>query len=225
MARGKLIVIDGVDGSGKATQTQLLVERMRQEGLAVETVSFPQYGSKSASPVEEYLSGKYGSAEEVSAYQASLLFAVDRFDAARRIQSMLDAGSHVIADRYVGSNMGHQGAKISDSNERRQFFAWNLQLEHEILGIPRPALNVILHIPVQITMMLAKERGGWKGDMKTDIHETNAAHLTAAEQTYLELAATDPGFQLIECTENENLLSKEEIHQRVWSLVKQIISS
>ncbi len=224
MERGKLIVIDGLDGSGKATQTALLIERMEREGLRVKTISFPQYGHKSVGPVEEYLSGKYGSAEEVTAYQASLLFAVDRFDASRFLHETLNAGIHVIADRYVGSNMGHQGSKIADPEERKAFFAWDLHLEHEILGIPRADLNFILHIPVATSMALAKERGGWKADIKTDIHETNQAHLEATERTYLEIGEMDPSFQLIECLdENGLLLSKESIHENIWSFVKPLI--
>src|SRR3989338_3647825 len=144
MPKGKLIVIDGTDGSGKATQTKLLVDRLNRENHPTVTISFPQYGAKSAGPLEAYLAGKYGSANEVGPYRASILYAVDRYDASARISEDLGNGKIVVADRYVLSNMGHQGGKIAGEQERRKFYAWEDELEHELFHIPRPDLNIIL---------------------------------------------------------------------------------
>ena len=222
--QGHLIVIDGTDGSGKATQTKLLVERMQAEGFAVEMISFPQYGTKSAGLVEEYLSGKYGSAKEVGPYRASLFFAVDRHDAAGRIRTWLDAGTHVIADRYVGSNMGHQGSHMTNPEERQKFFTWAAEIEHELFGIPRPTLNVILHVPADVAQQLSKDRGGWKADIQNDILETDLDHLKAAEQAYLDLPKHFNEFKIVECFEGGSLLPPEEVHQRIWTLVHPLIS-
>ncbi|MFA6131301.1 MAG: thymidylate kinase [Patescibacteria group bacterium] len=228
MKKGIFIVIDGVDGSGKATQTKLLIDALRAEGHIVETISFPQYGKKSAGPVEEYLSGAYGNANDVGPYATSILFAVDRFDAAKKIQSWIEAGSMVIADRYVGSNMGHQGAKISDPDEQKKFFTWDLHLEHEIFKIPKPDLNLVLHVSSTTSKQLLENREAHEGSkhhLKKDVHEADAEHLAHAEAAYLTLCEQNPDlFRLIECEENGILLSPEEIHQLIRTSLRSLIS-
>src|SRR3989338_1934904 len=221
---GTFFVIDGTDGSGKATQTRLLVERMQQENFEVETIAFPQYGQPSAGPVQEYLSGKYGGVKEIDPYRGSILYAVDRFDASGRIRSWLSLGKKVVADRYVASNMGHQGSKLSDPKERLKFLQWNDELEFGIFGIPKPDINIILHVPVEISMRLAQDQTGKKGDIQKDIHVTNEEHLRAAEITYLEIASQFPGFHLIECVEDGVILSREIIHERIWNVVEPFLS-
>jgi len=222
--RGKLIVIDGTDGSGKATQTKLLINRMKFEHGPVETISFPQYGKKSAGLAEEYLAGTYGSAMSVGPYRASVLYAVDRFDASFQITDWLKGGRHVVSDRYVGSNMGHQGSHIADKDERTRFFTWAMEFEHGLLGIPKPDLNIVLHVPAAVAMELAKQRGGWKAKIARDILETDLRHIEAAERTYLELAERFDNFQVIECFENNQLLPIDTVHERVWSLILPILS-
>lgn len=222
MKKGVFIVIDGQDGTGKATQTKLLVARMQQEGLDVETISFPQYGQKSAGALEEYMSGAYGAAHEVGPYKASVLYAVDRFDAAKRIDDWLAAGKNVIADRFVGSNMGHQGSKIADPEERRRYFSWNEEFEHGIMGIPKPDLNIVLHIPIEVSLRLMNERaatGNQKHDLKKDIHEADPDHLKKAAEAYLDLVDHIDYFHAIECIENGALLSPEAIHERIWNTI------
>ena len=106
--KGKLIVIDGTDGSGKGTQTELLVERLKNEGHAVFMLDFPQYGERSAAMVEDYLNGKFGTADEVGPYKASIFYACDRFAAASEVKKRLARGEICISNRYVSANMGHQ---------------------------------------------------------------------------------------------------------------------
>jgi len=120
-------MIEGTDGSGKTLQTEMLLKRLEKEGKNVEQISFPQYGEPSASLVEDYLNGKFGSAKEVGSQRASILFAVDRFAAAPKIRAWIDAGKIVIANRYVASNMGHQGGKIENDEEREKYFQWNYE--------------------------------------------------------------------------------------------------
>lgn len=220
--RGIFVVIDGTDGSGKATQTKLLIDRMRQEGLPVQTIAFPRYGTSHCAPVEAYLAGHHGSAEDVGPYRASVFFAVDRYAASKQIESWLAAGTHVIADRYVGSNMGHQGAKISDLKERQAFYTWNDQFEHELFGIPRPDTNIVLHVPADISMALIKERET-KG-VEGDIHEGDIDHLRAAEQAYLHLVKCFESFVCVRCTQEGSLLPRETIHERVWKHVSESLS-
>lgn len=222
-ARGVLIVIDGTDGSGKATQTKLLTHRLQTEGLPVQTMAFPRYGTPHCAPVEAYLAGDHGSAEEVGPYRASVFFAIDRFAASKQLHTWLEEGVCVIADRYVGSNMGHQGAKIADLEERQRFYEWNDHFEHVLFGIPRPTLNVVLHVPVEITQALMRNRQT-KG-VKGDIHESDEAHLRAAEQAYLHLVDCFEEFVCVRCAQNNTLLPREVIHEQIWQHVAPLIQS
>lgn len=219
------IMVEGTDGSGKGTQTQLLFDRLTAAGFAVEQISFPQYGERSCTMVEDYLNGKFGSAEDVGPYPASIFYATDRFAAAPKIRSWLKEGKIVIANRYVASNMGHQGGKIDDPEERKKYFEWNYHLEYTIFNIPKPTVNVILHMPAEVAQALVdkKDARAYLNGKKRDIHEDNIDHLKKAEQAYLDIAQTFPDFTLIECTEHGNLLSKEEIHEKLWQLIVQHI--
>lgn len=225
MTKGKLIVIDGTDGSGKKTQTQLLTERFEKEGYRVVSISFPQYGKKSAGLVEEYLNGKYGKADEVSPYAASLFYALDRFDLSGKIRALLKEGKIIITDRYVDANAGHQGGKIKNADERKKFIEWLYDIEYRILGIPKPDMVFILYVPAEIgqKLVLAKqqslyqERRYIEGGKKQDLHEADDAHLKAAAASYLWLAEQFPeDHQVVECTREGELLSREEIHEKIW---------
>jgi dTMP kinase len=221
---GKFIVIDGTDGSGKTTQLKLLKNRLEAEGYSVQLADFPQYNSKSAGLVEEYLSGKYGQAEEVDAYKASIFYAVDRYDASFKIRQWLQDGQIVLANRYTSANMGHQGCKIANPLERRVFFNWLHELEYKIFAIPRPDLSIILHVESGIAQKLVQERARQDWDGKTnDIHENDLSHLKKAEQVYLEIAESFPDFRLINCTKNQELLSRDEIALLVWLTVRPIV--
>lgn len=216
--RGKFIVIDGVDGSGKSTQLQMLVKAMRLEGHDVEEIHFPQYGFKSAGAVEEYLSGKYGLLDPFS---ASVLYAIDRFDASFKINSWLDAGKIVISDRYVTANAGHQGGKIDDKQERAKYFKWLNDFEYNVLKIPKPDLNIILHMPAEVSRRLIESRGNEK-----DIHEKDKNHLERAERVFVEISSMFPNTRMVECvTVNGELLAPQQISNKVWDLVRRIVLS
>lgn len=221
---GKFIVIDGTDGSGKTTQFNLLVEKLKAQGFAVEVADFPQYNTKSAGLVEEYLSGKYGGADEVTPYQSSIFYAVDRFDASFKIRQWLKDGKIVVANRYVSASLGHQGGKIENQLERKVFFNWLYELEYKLFNIPKPDLSLILHVEAEIAQKLAanRHREDWVGKTR-DIHEENLGHLQKAEQVYLEIAQTFPDFKLIKCTREGEIMSREEIHDLVWIYTNQIL--
>lgn len=223
-SNGKFIVIDGTDGSGKTTQLGLLKERLTAAGYDVKVADFPQYNTKSAGPVEEYLSGKYGQVDEIDAYKASIFYAVDRYDASFQIRRWLAEGKIVLANRYTSANMGHQGCKISNPLERRVFFNWLYDLEYKIFAIPRPDLSLILHVESTLAQQLARERAreDWVGK-KNDIHEDSLDHLKKAEQVYLEIADSFPDFRLITCTKDQKILDREEISLLIWLAVRKII--
>lgn len=217
---GHFIVIDGIDGSGKKTQFDLLKQRLEREGHTIATADFPQYGQKSAGLVEEYLNGIYGTAEEVGPYAASILYAVDRFAASKKIRQWINEGTTVISNRYVTSNMGHQGAQIHDPVERTKFFAWNDALEFTTFKIPKPDLNIILHVPAKIAQELVDRKTARSYTTnKRDILEADLKHLERAEQTYIEMTQTFPNFTLVECTEDDAILSPETIHEKIWQVV------
>ncbi len=215
---GKFIVIEGTDGAGKATHLKLAVEKLRAAGRNIEVVDFPQYGKKSAGPVEEYLNGKYGAADAVSPYAASILYAADRFDASFQMRAALEGGTLVLANRYVSSNFAYQGAKIADKSERQKFLFWLEELEYGTLKLPRPDLVIFLHVPAEISFELVEkkaQRDYLENGKKRDIHETDLAYQKSVEQAYLELAAHDATVRTIECAPGGTLLTIEEIHPMV----------
>ena len=228
MNRGKLVVLEGTDGSGKGTQLKLLMGRLEKEGIRAISLAFPQYGKKSSGPIEEYLNGKYGAPKEVNPYAASLFYAIDRFDVSQEIKARLEEGYLVALDRYVDSNAGHQGGKIKDPKEREKFIEWLYDIEYRILGIPKPNLVIILHVPAEIGQKLVtqkQQRLYLDGGKKTDAHEADLEHLKAAEESYLWLAQKIPEDHLkVECTDNNSLLKPEAIHEKVWKIVTPIIT-
>lgn len=224
--KGKLIVIDGNDGSGKATQTGLLASRLKHAGFEVEIADFPQYGQKSAGLVEEYLNGKYGKSDEVSPYISSIFYAADRFDASFKIKRWLDQGKIIISNRYVAANMGHQGSKIENPLERKHFFEWVNKLEYELFDIPKPDLNIILHVEPEISQMLIGQKGFREyisGGKSRDIHEENFEHLKKSSDVYLEMAKNFPDFELIECSRNNRIINKEDINQLIWEKISVLL--
>jgi len=221
--QGKFIVIDGADGTGKTTQFELLVKELKASGYAVEVTDFPQYGQKSAGMVEEYLDGKYG---QLNPQAASIFYAVDRFDASFKIREWLNSGKIVLSNRYVTANAGHQGGKIADDAQRFKYFKWLNNLEYEIFGIPRPDLNVILHIPAEKTWELMEARRKKVAHnsvhKKKDLHEADLGHLKNAEKVYLQIAKLFPNTKLVECAPQGKLMAPQEVHNKVWELVRRI---
>lgn len=221
---GKFIVIDGTDGAGKTTQFQLLIQEIKRNGLEVEVADFPQYGTKSAGAVEEYLNGKYG---QVDAYVGSMFYAVDRFDASFKIRKWLDEGKIVLSNRYVTANAGHQGGKIDVRSERIKYFKWLDNLEYNLFKIPKPDLNIILHVPAAIAQKLVdkkpKEVRKYAGGKKRDLHEADINHLKRAEKAFIEISKLFPNTKLVECFEDGRLLSIEEVQNKVWNLARRLV--
>jgi len=228
MPQGKFIVIEGTDGSGKGEQTVRLVKRIGDSGKEVVPFDFPRYTEPSAWFVSQYLNGNFGTLDEVSPRTASLFYALDRYAAAPGIRSAIEAGKVAVSNRYVGSNLGHQGSKFADTGERKKYFEWNYDLEYGINGIPKPDLNIILHVPAAIAQELVDkkmERQYLSGSgKKRDLHEADLGHLQRTEQVYQQLAALFPNdFTVVECVENGRLLSIEEVHEKVWVIAKKIL--
>ena len=221
--KGKIIVIEGTDGTGKTTQVALLLKRLRKEKIANTLIDYPRYGLPSAHFVERYLNGKYGTSAEVPPEVASLFYALDRYEAKQGVNKALDAGKIVVANRYTSSSMAHQGAKLASTKERRELFRWLEHLEHDMLGIARPSLTIVLHVPAAIAQRLVDKKG--RRDYirkKRDIHEADLHHLESAERTYLEMAKLF-NYPIIECVEKGKLLTPLEIHDKIWQTVKKAV--
>jgi dTMP kinase len=206
---GKFIAIEGGDGSGKATQSKLLFEYLSSQGKNVRMTSFPRYGEASAYYVERYLNGDYGEAADVPADLAALAYALDRFAAKAELTNFLQEPEAIlIADRYMASNLAHQGTKIDDTESRKEFYERTIKTEYDILGIPRPNKNIVLVVPTDIaqTNVDKKETRSYTA-LKRDIHEKDATHLDKAKMNYEELCSIYPEeFQSITCTDDQGTM-------------------
>jgi len=222
---GKLIVIDGTDGSGKTTQFTMLLGRLHEENIDTQTKDFPQYGKKSAGPVEEYLNGEYGDSQSVGPYRGSILFAVDRYDASFEMKKWLEDDKVVLCNRYVTANMMHQGGKIKEKEERMKYFEWLKNLEYNVFEIPEPDINLFLHVPPAIATKLVEKKGhrDYIGGEGKDLHEADMEHQRDTERTLLELADSMPNTFLIECAPDGTMLSPKEIHEKIWEVVSKEI--
>jgi len=222
-SKGKLIVIDGIDGSGKATQTELLVSRMKVAGYAVETISFPRHGELSCKLVDLYLDKDkiFGEPTEVEPKSASGFYAIDRLLNKSKIEKWLKEGRNVIVDRYVSANFGHQGSKISDSEKRAKFFEWDYKLEYERLNLPIPNLIFLLSMPAEIAFELKKMQKEQTGG-SMDGHEGNIKYLINTENAFLH-AAQIYNWEIIECSDGTKPLPKPIIHKKLWKIVEEFL--
>ena len=218
----KLIVVEGTDCSGKETQSNLLIERLQKENIKIQKLGYPMYDTPTGKIVGgSYLGKKHISeglfkegAANIDPKVASLYYAADRRYNAYKIKELLDNGSNVLLDRYVESNMGHQGGKLHTPEERLAMYKWLEALEYDLLELPRPDLTIFLYMPYQYALELKKNR-----QEEPDQHELNEEHLINAEQTYLELVELY-GFKQIDCVKNNKIKSIEEIHEEIYEYIK-----
>lgn len=224
---GLFITIEGGDGSGKGTQAQRLESRAKAAGHNVLKLSFPQYEQRSSKFAVNYLNGKYGDANSVHPELASLPYAIDRLGAKALISShLLLPSSLVIADRYVASNLAHQGTKLPDTTERHAFYQDMLDIEYGLIGLPRPDLNVVLLVPSTIAQQnVDKKAARSYTKQKRDIHEADADHLEKAKANYEELCELYPSeFTAVNCLQDDNMRTIEDIHEDIWQHIEPLIT-
>ena len=227
MKKGKLIVIDGTDGTGKGTQTELLKKRLKELDYKVFVADFPRYGKKSAGMVEEYLNGNLGTSKEVGAYRASILYATDRYAASFEIKERIEQGYIVLSNRYVSANMGHQAGKIKDLKERDKYLEWLEDLEFNIFGIPKPDLNILLFASPEINQKLVDEKDAGSREYingkKRDIHEADKQHLQDAFDSFLYVADKYDWVKIDCLNKEQQMRSRESINKDIFRIIKPVL--
>ena len=220
-ARGKFIVLEGIDGSGKRTQLEMLVRAFASRGVACSQISFPRYDGFFGKMAGQYLNGDFGPLEAVDPHFSALLYAGDRFEAKPRIESDLASGQTVVADRYIGSNLAHQSARVPPE-KRAEFLQWLKQLEYQVYALPAEDLVIYLRVPPAEAHRLVGEKAARDyTKLRHDIHESDLAHLQATSEVYDQLAQ-QPNWLKIECydTAANALRAPESIHQEILAAVQ-----
>ncbi len=222
---GKLIAIDGVDASGKQTQTTLLLSRLEKEGRGVKMVSFPAYDKPSSILVKMYLNGEFGeNPSDVNAYATSTLFAADRFATYRTDWGTdYNGGTIILADRYVSSNLIHQASKINDTDEKEKFLMWMDDLVYVIYNLPRPDVTIFLDMPPEYGAELMSGRlNKSNGDDKKDIHESDFSYLEKSYENAM-FVAKKFNWKRISCIKDGQIRSVDEIHEDIYSIVRELL--
>lgn len=212
---GRLIVFEGTDGSGKATQTGMLAARLRAERIRFQEIDFPRYGSPFAEPARLYLAGALGGRPgDVNAYAASTLYAVDRYASYKEDWgAAYEAGGLVLADRYTTSNAVHQASKLPPE-EQTEFLNWLFDLEYVRLGLPKPDLVVYLDLPTELSEKMLRRREERTGS-HADIHERDEAYLRQCRESARRIAR-ELGWCVIDCARDGRVRSVEDIHEEIW---------
>lgn len=216
---GRLMVLEGTDGSGKSTQFELLRRRLERESVPFRHAVFPRYDQPSSALIRLYLEGEFGSAPgDVNAYAASAFYAVDRYASYRQDWGIwYEDGGLVLCDRYTTSNAVHQASKLP-GQDRESFLRWLYEFEFDKLGLPRPDLVLYLDMPVEQSEHLLRRRETTT-DTQADIHERDSAYLAACREA-ASYAADLLGWRRIPCVEAGQLRTVEEIHQDIWKEVR-----
>nr|WP_319488449.1 deoxynucleoside kinase [uncultured Caproiciproducens sp.] len=219
---GKLITMEGLDGSGKATQTELLCRALSERGVKLHHVSFPDYGEPSSSLVKMYLKGDFGTdPNDVNAYAASSFYAVDRYASYRKYwRQDYQGGTLIIADRYTTSNIVFQLSKLP-REQWPDFVEWVQDYEYNKLTLPRPDLTIYLNMPLEVSQKLLS--GRYHGnEEKKDIHESNAGYLRACRES-ADYAAQKLNWKMVQCADNNELKTVEQIHSEVMEIIAGVL--
>ncbi|MBR1972171.1 MAG: deoxynucleoside kinase [Oscillospiraceae bacterium] len=212
---GKLIVIEGTDGSGKSTQFKLLTSRLEAENRKFQKLVFPQYAEPSSALIRMYLGGEFGTKpSDVNAYAASAFYAVDRYASYKKVWGdWYEQGGLIVSDRYTTSNAVHQASK-EPMEKQPEFLKWLYDFEYDKLGLPRPDLIIYLDVPTDFTEAMMRRR---EADTNThaDIHEQDMAYLATCRRTG-KAAAEYYGWTVIQCVKNGKMRSIEDIHEEIY---------
>ncbi|MCF7834001.1 MAG: dTMP kinase [Candidatus Pacebacteria bacterium] len=225
MKKGKLIVFDGTDGSGKSTQVNILFKRLKKEGHKVKIVDFPEYYSNFfGSFIGHCLSEQYYNFIKVHPKIASVLYAADRFESKEKLEKWLKEGYIVLANRYVSANQIHQGGKIKNPKKRAEFMKWLAEMEYKVFKIPKPDMVFYLSIPVETSLRLIQKRNekskrNYLGNKK-DLHEADAVFLKNSRASAIWLSKFEKNWIRIDCADKNEILPPEKIHEMIFVKIK-----
>jgi dTMP kinase len=223
---GRLIAIEGIDGSGKGTQLELLHKCLRARGVAVHATNFPHYQSWFGSMVGQFLNGKFGALETVDPHFAALLYAGDRFEAKRELTDALAQGKLVLADRYIASNLAHQTGRVP-AGQRAEFITWLEHLEYNIYGLPREDRVIYLRVPpAQAQALVSQKAARAYTAAKQDLQESSLRHLQDAAEMYDHLAKR-PHWATVECVDRSSntMRTPESISADLLDLVESTLAA
>ena len=215
---GKLIVLEGTDGSGKSTQFRLLTQRLTEDAYKFEKLVFPQYSEPSSALIRMYLGGEFGTnPSDVNAYAASAFYAVDRFASYKQDWGQwYHNGGVIVSDRYTTSNAVHQTSK-EPKEKQGEFLRWLYEFEYDKLGLPRPDLTIYLDVPTAFTEKLMRHREA-STNTKADIHEQDMDYLATCRETG-RAAAKFYNWTIIDCVKDGQMRSIEDIHEEIYAKV------
>ncbi len=219
-----LIAIEGIDGSGKGTQAQILTDRLKENGFSSELVSFPQYDQTLfGSAIGDFLNGKFGSLDEVNPFLASLLYAGDRFESKPMLLELLKQNDVVVLDRYVSSNIAHQGSKLS-GDEQSDLIEKIRKIEFEINGLPQTDLTILLDITSSLSQnLIARKQKRTYTDSKADLQEADSEYLASVRDVYITLADQSEDWTVVpvgvEGKEDSEPRTINEISDEIWKTV------
>ena len=216
---GKLIVIEGTDGSGKSTQFKRLTEHLTNDARNFQTLVFPRYKEPSSALIRMYLGGEFGSnPADVNAYAASAFYAVDRYASYKQDWGKwYEDGGLIVSDRYTTSNAVHQASKEPEEKQG-EFLKWLYEFEHDRLGLPRPDLVIYLDVPTDYTEKLLRHRES-STNTTADIHEKDMAYLATCRETG-RTAAQYYGWRIVQCVKDDEMRTIEDIHEEIYAIVK-----
>lgn len=215
-----LLVIEGLDGAGKLTQSRLLAQKLERLGRRVGFLSFPRLGETAFSKaIIEYLNGRLGDLDAISPYFSSILFAGDRFESRETLQRLLESCEFVLCDRYVSSNLAYQSARVPPAS-RDEFVAWLSHIEYVVFGLPKPDVTVFLDVPVTTAAALVEKKGARDyTDAPADLHERDLSYLAECRKVYHGLAAKHPDspWIAIDCVDDRGTIRPQaEITELIW---------
>jgi len=221
--KGVFIVLDGIDGSGKATQTALLIKRLQKEGYKTGTIDFPQYYDNFFGK----LAGKNQTGElgDVHPYLASILYALDRWESKGKIEKALREGKVFVCDRYMSANMIHQGGRVSDTKKRKEMMVFLNQMEFEVFEIPKPDIVLYLDVLPEVGKKLVgkKSSRAYTKGKKRDVYENDKHHLINARNQALRLVKENDDWKKIDCMNGKEILPLEEVSELIWQEVMGIL--
>lgn len=217
-----IIALEGIDGSGKGTQSRILTDALTAAGKKASLLSFPRYSdTRFGGAIGDFLNGRFGNLETVSPYLVSVLYAGDRFESKAVIEQAVSENDVLIFDRYTASNIAHQGAKVGPE-ERDEIVSWIEDIEHSVFGLPHPDMTLLLEVSVETSQALIQKKAPRDyTDEKADLQESDVAYMAAVRDCYLTLAERSD-WRTVSCARDGELRTVEEIAAEVWTIAQDV---